>query len=70
MTSQDRSGIRVSIRSYTTFWGMIGAATKTVVGVIRTGNTGVSNVSPSKRMPIPEDLADTLASASKHSDDS
>jgi len=70
MTIPDRFGIRVSTRSYATFWDTIGAATKTAVGLIPTGNTGVSNVSPFKRMPIPEDLADILASASKQSADS
>jgi hypothetical protein len=44
---------------------IVGAATKTAIGLIPTGNTGGSNVSPFKRMPIPEDLADILASASK-----
>ena len=49
---------------------IVGAATKTAIGLIPTGNTGGSNVSPFKRMPIPEDLADILASASKQSADS
>lgn len=49
---------------------IVGAATKTAVGLIPTGNTGGSNVSPFKRMPIPEDLADILASASKQPADS
>ena len=46
---------------------IVGAATKTAIGLIPTGNTGGSNVSPFKRMPIPEDLADILAAAGKHS---
>lgn len=46
---------------------IMGAATKTPIGLIPTGNTGGSNVSPFKRMHIPEDLADILADASKQS---
>ncbi len=33
-----------------------GAATKTAVGLVPEGNTGGSNVSPFKRMPIPPEL--------------
>lgn len=36
---------------------IIGAATKTVFGMVPTGNTGGANVSPVKPMPVPEDLA-------------
>ena len=36
---------------------IITAATKTVFGFVPTGNTGGSNVSPIKPMPVPEDLA-------------
>ncbi len=43
---------------------IVGAATKTAIGLIPQGNTGGSNVSPFKRMPLPEDLADILAAAS------
>jgi Protein of unknown function (DUF3703) len=46
---------------------IVGAATKTAIGLIPSGNTGGANVSPFKRMPIPEDLADILASASNQS---
>lgn len=35
---------------------LIGAATKTAIGWVPTGNTGGSNVSPFKAMPIPQDL--------------
>jgi len=35
---------------------IIAAATKTVFGLVPTGNTGGSNVSPIKPMPIPADL--------------
>jgi len=41
-------------------WGqvmrMIGALTKTALGWVPRGNTGGSNVSPFKSMPIPKDL--------------
>lgn len=36
---------------------IIGAATKTAVGLVPEGNTGGSNVSPFKRMAAPGDLA-------------
>lgn len=35
---------------------LIGAATKTAIGWVPTGNTGGSNVSPFKPMPIAQDL--------------
>jgi len=35
---------------------IIGAATKTALGLVPMGNTGGSNVSPFKPMPIPTDL--------------
>lgn len=35
---------------------IIGASTKTPLGIYPTGNTGGANVSPFKPMPIPEDL--------------
>ena len=35
---------------------MAGAATKTVFGLVPSGNTGGSNVSPFKRMPVPAEL--------------
>lgn len=42
-------------------WGqvfrIIGAATKTAIGLVPQGNTGGANVSPFKKMPIAEDLA-------------
>jgi hypothetical protein len=34
----------------------VGAATKTAFGLVPTGNTGGSNVSPIKPMPVPADL--------------
>lgn len=33
-----------------------GAATKTAVGLVPHGNTGGSNISPFKRMPVPPEL--------------
>lgn len=41
---------------------IIGAATKTVFGLIPAGNTGGSNVSPFKPMTIPADLTRILDS--------
>lgn len=40
-----------------------GAATKTAFGWIPTGNTGGSNISPFKPLPIPEDLQRMLSAA-------
>ena len=40
-----------------------GAATKTAIGLVPSGNTGGSNVSPFKPLPVPEDLAAILALA-------
>ena len=42
---------------------MIGAATKTGIGLVPHGNTGGSNVSPFKRMTIAPDLADKISTA-------
>lgn len=39
---------------------LIGAATKTWVGLVPQGNTGGANVSAFKPMPIPDDLADLI----------
>ncbi|WP_422258643.1 DUF3703 domain-containing protein [Tabrizicola sp.] len=44
---------------------IVGAATKTAIGLIPTGNICGSHVSPFKRLSIPKDLAGTLAAASK-----
>lgn len=35
---------------------ILGAATKTAVGLVPQGNTGGANVSPFRKMPIPEEL--------------
>jgi hypothetical protein len=40
-----------------------GAATKTAVGWVPSGNTGGANVSPLKPLPIPADLASEIESA-------
>ena len=37
-----------------------GSLTKTAIGFIPTGNTGGSNVSPFKPMPLPDDLRDII----------
>ncbi len=42
---------------------MVGAATKTAMGLVPEGNTGGSNVSPFKRMAVPGDLAAIIEQA-------
>lgn len=42
---------------------LVGALTKTAFGLIPQGNTGGSNVSPFKVMPIPEATAQLIADA-------
>ncbi len=42
---------------------IVGAATKTALGLVPEGNTGGSNVSPFKRMAVPDDLAAIIALA-------
>lgn len=42
---------------------IIGAATKTAVGLVPQGNTGGANVSPFKVMPISTDLKAVIATA-------
>jgi hypothetical protein len=44
---------------------IIGAATKTAIGLIPEGNTGGANVSPIRPMPVPADLASIIAAARK-----
>lgn len=39
---------------------IVGAATKTALGWVPTGNTGGSNISPFKPLPIPDDLRQIL----------
>ena len=42
---------------------IVGAATKTAIGWVPTGNTGGSNISPFKPLPIPADLQQQLTNA-------
>jgi Protein of unknown function (DUF3703) len=42
---------------------IVGAATKTAFGLVPSGNTGGSNISPFKRLPIPSYLAATISQA-------
>ncbi len=46
------------------FTRVIGAATKTWIGLVPSGNTGGANVSPFKPMAIPDDLAELIDVAS------
>ncbi len=45
---------------------LIGAATKTFVGLVPTGNTGGANVSPFRPMKISKKNAEVLASVERH----
>ena len=40
---------------------IVGAATKTAIGLIPVGNTGGADVSPFRPMPLPDDLARIIA---------
>jgi hypothetical protein len=42
---------------------IFGAATKTALGWVPTGNTGGADISPFKPLPVPPDLARVIASA-------
>lgn len=44
---------------------LIGAATKTIVGLVPTGNTGGTNVSPFRPMKLSEKNAEILASVER-----
>ena len=44
---------------------IVGAATKTPLGIYPEGNTGGANVSPIRPMPIPDDLREILDTARK-----
>lgn len=46
---------------------IVGAATKTALGWIPSGNTGGANISPFKPLPIPADLARAIAHAKSDS---
>lgn len=43
---------------------IVGAAAKTATGLVPEGNTGGANISPFRRLPIPNDLRNQIASAS------
>ena len=45
---------------------IVGAATKTAIGLVPHGNTGGANVSPFRRMPIAPELAAQIARARQH----
>jgi hypothetical protein len=40
-----------------------GAATKTAIGLVPHGNTGGTNISPFKRLPVPPELEQVIQSA-------
>jgi hypothetical protein len=42
---------------------IVGAATKTAVGLVPEGNTGGANVSPFRRLPVTAELATVIANA-------
>lgn len=42
---------------------LVGAATKTAIGLVPSGNTGGSNVSPFRPLPVAPDLAALMAQA-------
>ena len=44
------------VKSSVKLFGIVGAATKTFVGLVPHGNTGGANVSAFRRMPIAPDL--------------
>ncbi|GFD90475.1 hypothetical protein KUL152_27010 [Tenacibaculum sp. KUL152] len=47
---------------------ILGAASKTVFGLVPAGNTGGSNISPFKRLPIAPALQRKITRAQQHSD--
>jgi hypothetical protein len=44
---------------------LIGAATKTFIGFVPSGNTGGANVSPVRPMPVPPELARIIENAQR-----
>lgn len=42
---------------------IVGAATKTAIGLVPEGNTGGADISPFRRLPIPNDLRNQITSA-------
>ena len=68
--------VRVHLRMFTWGWRqrsirecvgqvlrILGAATKTAVGLVPAGNTGGSNISPFKPLPVAPDLAALIQNA-------
>lgn len=57
--------LAIKLRSPREIWGqiirIIGASTKTPLGIYPTGNTGGANVWFFKKMPIPEDLQQIMS---------
>lgn len=43
---------------------IVGAATKTAIGLVPSGNTGGANVSPFRRLPVAPELAAIISDAS------
>ena len=44
---------------------IVGASTKTPLGIYPTGNTGGANISPFKPLPIPDDLQEIIKEAKR-----
>lgn len=44
---------------------IVGAATKTAIGLVPAGNTGGANISPFKRLPIEPELAAIISAAGR-----
>lgn len=44
---------------------LLGASTKTAIRLVPEGNTGGSNISPFRRLPIPSDLAKLIEGAAR-----
>lgn len=44
---------------------IVGASTKTPLGIYPTGNTGGANISPFKPLPIPDDLQEIISEAKR-----
>ncbi len=47
---------------------IVGAATKTAFGLVPTGNTGGSNISPFKPLPVPSELASIIRRAQRRAE--
>ena len=44
---------------------IVGAATKTALGLVPIGNTGGANISPFKKLPLDADTAELIAAAKR-----